>query len=105
MPKPREPERPQLTLVGTIASDEGGFGIFLDQSTRAVLRLKVGEDFQGWKLRSVQGRETELEKGQEVVTLVLPQPGLGRVTTEVPPPAPAFPKLRSSESRPERPGR
>jgi general secretion pathway protein N len=105
LPRPREPERPQLTLVGTIASDEEGFGIFMDQSTKAVLRLKVGENFQGWKLRSVQGRETALEKDQQVVTLVLPQPGVGQVTSEVPPPLPSTPKLRSSESRIDRPGR
>jgi hypothetical protein len=105
VPKPREPERPQLTLVGTIASDEDGFGIFLDQSTKAVLRLKVGEDFQGWKLRSIQGREAALEKDHQVVTLALPQPGLGQVTNEVPPPPPTIPKLRSSDSRPDRPGR
>ena len=107
VPKPREPERPQLTLVGTIAGDEEGFGIFLDQSTKAVLRLKVGEDFQGWKLRSVQGRETALERDQQVVTLVLPQPGVGQVTSEVPPPPPNTPKLRSvtSEPRPNRSGR
>jgi hypothetical protein len=104
LPKPREPERPQLTLVGTIASDDEGFGIFLDQSTKAVLRLKVGEDFQGWKLRSVQGREAALEKDRQVVTLALPQPGVGQVTSEVPPSPPAIPRLRSSESR-ERPGR
>ena len=105
--KPREPERPQLTLVGTIASDEEGFGIFMDQSTKAVLRLKVGEDFQGWKLRSVQGRETALEKDQQVVTLVLPQPGVGQVTGEVALPPPSPPKLRSvtSDSPPNRPGR
>jgi hypothetical protein len=103
--KPTQPERPQLTLVGTIVSDEEGFGIFLDQSTKAVVRLKVGEDFQGWKLRSVQGRETALERDQQVVTLALPQPGLGQVTSEVPPPAPATPKLRSSESRLDRSGR
>jgi hypothetical protein len=105
--KPREPERPQLTLVGTIAGDEEGFGIFVDQSTKAVLRLKVGEDFQGWKLQSVQGRETALEKDQQVVTLVLPQPGVGQVTSEVPPPPPNTPKLRSvtSEPRPNRSGR
>jgi len=45
--KPREPERPQVSLVGTIASDDEGFGIFLDQSTKAVFRLRVGEDYQG----------------------------------------------------------
>jgi hypothetical protein len=105
LPKPKEPERPQLTLVGTIAGDEEGFGIFLDQSTKAMLRLKLGEAFQGWKLQSVQGREAALEKDQQVVTLALPQPGVGQVSREVPPPLPIIPKLRSSESRSERPGR
>jgi hypothetical protein len=77
-PKPREPERPPLSLVGTIASGEEGFGIFLDQSTKAALRLKLGEDYQGWKLRSVQGREATLEKDAQAVTLALPQPGNGQ---------------------------
>jgi hypothetical protein len=77
-PKPREPERPPLSLVGTIASGEEGFGIFLDQSTKAALRLKLGEDYQGWKLRTVQGREATLEKDQQAITLALPQPGVGQ---------------------------
>jgi hypothetical protein len=112
MPKPKEPERPQLSLVGTIVGDDEGFGIFLDQSTKGVIRLKVGEDFQGWKLRSVQGRETALEKDERTVTLVLPQPGLGQVSTEgspppPPPPSPPSPaaqRMRSvtPESRPGR---
>src|SRR5260370_21210446 len=72
VPKPREPERPQLTLVGTIASDDEGLGIFLDQSTKVVFRLKVRQDHQGWKLRSVPGREATLEKDQHVVPLPLP---------------------------------
>jgi general secretion pathway protein N len=82
-PKPRERENPQLNLVGTIASGEEGFGIFLDQSTKAAVRLKVGEDYQGWKLRSVQGREAVLEKDQLVYTLELPQPGAGATPREV----------------------
>jgi hypothetical protein len=82
-PKPREPERPKFSLVGTIASGDEGFGIFLDQSTREALRLKIGEDYQGWRLRSVQGREATLEKDQQAVILVLPQPGAGQVVSEV----------------------
>jgi general secretion pathway protein N len=85
VPKPSEPERPQLSLVGTIVSDDEAFGIFLDQSTNAVLRLKVDEDYQGWKLRSVQSREATLEKDQDVVTLPLPQPGGGQGASEVRP--------------------
>jgi hypothetical protein len=81
--KPSEPERPQLSLVGTIVSDDEGFGIFLDQSTNAVLRLKVDEDYQGWKLRSVQSREATFERDQEVVTLPLPQPAGGQGAIEV----------------------
>jgi hypothetical protein len=108
--KPREPERPQLSLVGTIAGGDEGFGIFLDQSTKAALRLKVGEDYQGWKLRSVQGREATLEKDQQVVTLALPQPGTGpasEVRNEVRAPTANLGKLLSatSQPRPDRAGR
>ena len=109
--KPKEPERPPLSLVGTIASGDEGFGIFLDQSTKTALRLKVGEDYQGWKLRSVQGREATLEKDQQVVTLALPQPGLGQAAIEVrneirPPPANAAKLLSvTSQPRPDRSGR
>jgi general secretion pathway protein N len=107
VPKPTEPERPQLSLLGTIVSDDEGFGIFLDQSTKVVLRLKVDEDYQGWKLRSVQGREATLEKDQQVVTLPLPQPGAGQGASEVrPPPAYAGGLLPvTSRPRPDRSGR
>jgi hypothetical protein len=71
---PKEPERPPLSLVGTIVGDEDKFGIFVDQSTKAVIRLRVGEDFGGWNLRSIQGREASLEKNQKTVVLALPQP-------------------------------
>jgi hypothetical protein len=79
----KEPEPPQLALVGTIASDEEGFGIFLDQSTKTALRLKVGEDYQGWKLRAIQGREVTMEKDQQTAVLTLPQPGTGQSGGEV----------------------
>jgi hypothetical protein len=71
----KEPETPQLALVGTIASGEEGFGIFLDQSTKGALRLRVGEDYQGWKLRAIRGREVTMEKDQQAAVLTLPQPG------------------------------
>jgi hypothetical protein len=107
VPKPSEPERPQLSLLGTIVSDDGGFGIFLDQSTKVVLRLKVDEDYQGWKLRSVQGREATLEKDHQVVTLPLPQPGAGEGATEVRSPPEYAGRLLpvTSRPRPDRSGR
>jgi general secretion pathway protein N len=79
----REPEVPQLALVGTIASDKEGFGIFLDQSTKGALRLKLGEDYQGWKLRAIRGREVTMEKDQRAAVLALPPPGAAQPGGEV----------------------
>jgi hypothetical protein len=74
-PRKKEIEPPQLSLVGTIAGGDEGFGIFIDQSTKIALRLKVGEDYQGWKLRAIQGREVTMEKDERAAVLTLPQPG------------------------------
>jgi general secretion pathway protein N len=77
--KPPQDERPQLTLVGTIGSDAESFGIFVEQATKTGLRLRIGDDFQGWTLRSVQGREVMLERDQRKTILSLPQPSPGAV--------------------------
>lgn len=74
-PPDAEPEVPPLTLVGAIASDTEGFAVFLDQATNNVIRLKTGQDFSGWVLSSVKGREATLEKNQRSMTLSLPAPG------------------------------
>lgn len=74
-PQPLRVERPQLSLVGTIAGSDQSFGIFVDQTTKAVLRLKIGEDYQGWRLHAVQGREATLMRDQQTIMLSLPQPG------------------------------
>jgi hypothetical protein len=79
----KELEAPQLALVGTIASDEEGFGIFLDPSTKTAIRLKVGDDYQGWKLRAIQGREVTMEKDQQAAVLALPLPGAAQPNGEV----------------------
>jgi len=82
-PKPKEPEQPQLSLVGTISGDDAKFGIFIDQATNAVVRLKLGEDFQGWQLRSVQGRGVAFEKNQQSFVVSLPQPGFSQASIAV----------------------
>ena len=75
-PRKREVRPPQLSLVGTIASEDESFGIFLDQSTKVALRLKVGEDYQGWKLQAISGREATMQKDEQVAVLTLPEPGV-----------------------------
>jgi hypothetical protein len=74
-PRKREIEPPQLSLVGTIASTEESFGIFIDQASKAALRLKVGDDHQGWRLMVIQGREVVMGKDGRSAILTLPQPG------------------------------
>jgi general secretion pathway protein N len=73
-PKPARVERPQLSLVGTVSGSEQSFGIFVDQSTKAALRLKIGEEYQGWRLRDVAAREVTLEHDEQTAVLSLPQP-------------------------------
>jgi len=74
-PRPPRVERPQLSLVGTIAGSDESFGIFVDQANKTGLRLKIGEEYQGWRLRAVQGREATLVRDQQTIMLSLPQPG------------------------------
>ena len=74
-PKPAEPERPSITLLGTILGSTESIGIFFNPATRDVVRLRVGEDHEGWALRSVKTREATLVKDRERVVLELPPPG------------------------------
>jgi hypothetical protein len=78
---PVPPSPPQvelrLSLVGTVSGGDQRFAIFVDQTSKATLRLKVGEDYQGWRLRSVHGREVTMAHGELSETLKFPQPGEG----------------------------
>jgi hypothetical protein len=74
-PRKKEIEPPQLALVGTIGSSDESFGIFIDQASKSALRLKVGDDHQGWKLMIIQGREVVMGKDGRSAVLTLPQPG------------------------------
>ncbi|WP_139482654.1 hypothetical protein [Bradyrhizobium ivorense] len=62
----------QLSLVGTISGGDLSFGIFVDKTSKATLRLKIGEDYQGWRLRSVHGREAIMAYGERSETLNFP---------------------------------
>ncbi len=74
-PKPAEPDHPLLSLVGTAVGETEGVGVFLDQGTKNFVRLKTGQDHDGWILRSVREREATFEKNDLTATLSLPVPG------------------------------
>jgi general secretion pathway protein N len=73
-PRPAVPERPSLTLVGTIIGEGDKIAIFFNPASHAVVRLRLGEADNGWVLRSVGAREIVLEKGGQSFTLALPAP-------------------------------
>ena len=73
-PAPVVPERPALTLVGTIIGGSDKIAIFFNASSGAVIRLRLGEADNGWVLRSIGARETVLQKDDQSFTLALPSP-------------------------------
>jgi general secretion pathway protein N len=73
-PPPAEPEQLGLRLLGTIAGREGGIAICLNVATSEVVRVRTGESFEGWNLRTVRGREATFEKASRQEVLALPAP-------------------------------
>ena len=66
-----------LTLLGTLAGDSQGVGIFVNEADKTTLRLRTGEDHEGWVLRSIRGGEATFEKGDRTATLALAPLGSG----------------------------
>jgi hypothetical protein len=76
--KPPEPERPAVSLLGTIIGTEGRIGVFLESATQNVVRLHIGENHQGWVLHLIKAREVTLVKdGEQAAVLELRPPGEG----------------------------
>jgi hypothetical protein len=74
-PLRREPDHPRLTLLGTIVSESVEIGVFVDETSQDMIRLKAGEVHDGWTLSSVVGRTAIFQKdGYRAATLVLPTP-------------------------------
>ncbi len=89
-PKPAEPSRPLLKLVGTIIGASRGFGLFQDQAGNSALRLQTGEVHEGWVLREVRAHAIVFQKDDARVTLELPvqttaRPAPGDVTATTDP--------------------
>lgn len=93
------PEPLMLSLLGTIVGDSQSVALFMEKNSQEVVRLRTGESHQGWVLRSVQGRDAMLEKGDRRETVTLPAPGdtaaagapPGAPVMAVRPPPPAMP--------------
>jgi general secretion pathway protein N len=61
-------------LIGAAAGKAGGIAIFLNETTKGIVRLKTGEGHAGWILSLVKGREATLQKGRATVILDISNP-------------------------------
>ena len=66
--------QPLLALVGAIAGESEGIAIFLDGTTKGIIRLRTGETHAGWTLQEVKAREAVLEKDHKTAVLAIPNP-------------------------------
>jgi general secretion pathway protein N len=73
-PPAAPPEPLSLGLVGTIGNGDDSVAVFVEQRTKAIIRLRVGEAYSGWILREVRSREASLEKGTRAETVVMQRP-------------------------------
>jgi general secretion pathway protein N len=79
-----EPETPPLTLVGMVVSEHEGIGVFVEQNTKNIVRLRMGESYTGWILRHLEGREATLEKDRQRAILAMPSSGSEGAKNEMP---------------------
>ena len=84
---PQIADRPPLVLIGTIIGETLRIGIFLEETTKKIARLAIGEDHGGWILRSVGTGEARFESAYRIATLELRHPAQGAGTGN---PAPAI---------------
>jgi hypothetical protein len=91
-PPPAVPQHPNLTLVGTVASENEGIAVFVDPATRDTVRLRTGEGHSGWILQSVGRSAATLKMGDQTETLAIPRATAvaapAPVVSTLPPPPP-----------------
>jgi len=75
VPPSPPPVELRLVLVGTVVGSDQSVGIFVDETSKATLRLKLNQDYQGWRLGSVNHREVTMVRGERTETLTFSKTG------------------------------
>jgi general secretion pathway protein N len=81
---PPPPERPLLTLVGTIVSRKASVAMLQGSNAEVISRLRVGQENNGWQVRGIGLRSIIVEKGAQSVELDLPRPNKAPATSSGP---------------------
>jgi hypothetical protein len=74
-PRPPEPQSPPLALLATIVGENARIAVFLDEKTKDIVHLKVGQDRAGWTLRAVRSRQVDFQRDRRAATLSLKRDG------------------------------
>ena len=99
------PARPALTLLGTVTGAGGatGIGIFVDDFAKRAMRLKAGEQHNGWVVEQVQRGRVLLEKdGARVALTLAPREATPPAAPPLTAPAPQ-PSAEPAVARPRAP--
>jgi general secretion pathway protein N len=70
-PRPAEPERPPLALIGAVVGEGDSIAVFVDRTSQKMIRLRPGEAHAGWVLNAVARREVTLRKANRSETIEL----------------------------------
>jgi general secretion pathway protein N len=82
-PAPAPPERPSLSLIGTILSPKASLAMLQGSNTEEVSRLRLGQENDGWRVQAISLRSIVVEKRGQSVELALPRPSGAPATTEI----------------------
>jgi general secretion pathway protein N len=70
--EPTAPEKPQITLLGVVHGADVDIGVFVDDTDKSLIRLRVGQAIRGWIVHDIDLRAATLEKADQQVKLELP---------------------------------
>jgi hypothetical protein len=65
---------PTVSLVGAISGNAENIAIFFDRTSKDVFRLKPGESYFGWTLKTVKPRQATLQKNNDKMTVEFSDP-------------------------------
>ena len=84
-------DKPSVIVLGTVVGATTRIALCQIEGTREVIRLKVGETYDGWTLRDVDNRQARFEKFEVSAVLLIQSPALVPVAAKTagdPPPSP-----------------
>jgi hypothetical protein len=84
-PPQQKPRKPPFVLLGAIEGENEEIALLLEETTKAVVRLRAGQSHSGWTLRTVKGSEAVLQGYQQTATLVVPNRPTGSSQTPASP--------------------